>query len=234
MDREGYDGKLLDMLKDENVYKCLKKDPIPGLEWKMNAQLLQLLHRLGELPEGLYCRLRCYSSCTPRIYGLPKVHKPGIPLRPIVSFVTSPTYQLPKHLSYIISRLVGKTSSAVANSGDSVEFVSSQDLGERLLVSFDVVSLFTNVPTSLAIQVGRKYLERDSCLEERTCLSIDSIVSLLEFSLNATYLQFRNNFYKQTQGTAMGSPVSVTVANLVMEDVEQRALSTYVGSRPLF
>ena len=37
---------------------------------------------------------------------------------------------------------------------------------------------------------------------------------------------FRGLVYQQTYGTAMGSPVSVTIANLVMEDVEERALAT--------
>ncbi len=44
--------------------------------------------------------------------------------------------------------------------------------------------------------------------------------------LDATYLANRGEVYQQVYGTAMGSPVSVTVANLVMEDVEQRALTT--------
>ena len=44
-----------------------------------------------------------------------------------------------------------------------------------------------------------------------------------------TFLVYREDFYQQMFGTAlaMGSPVSVTVANLVMEDLEQRALSSY-------
>ena len=41
-----------------------------------------------------------------------------------------------------------------------------------------------------------------------------------------TYLFFRGKFYKQIYGTAMGSPVSVIVANMVMEYVEEKALST--------
>ena len=41
----------------------------------------------------------CPQSCTPLlIYGLPKVHKNGTPMRLVVSFVSSPTYLLGKFL----------------------------------------------------------------------------------------------------------------------------------------
>ena len=68
-------------------------------------------------------------------------HKPDVPLCPIVSFVTTLTYQLSRHLSFILSPLVGKTSSAVRNSKDFADFISTQQLEEEVLVSFDVVSL---------------------------------------------------------------------------------------------
>lgn len=46
------------------------------------------------------------------------------------------------------------------------------------------------------------------------------------------YMAFRAAYYKQVLGTVMGSSVSVTVANLVMENVESRALSSFIP--PLF
>ena len=49
----------------------------------------------------------------------------------------------------------------------------------------------------------------------------------LQICLNATNLTFRGKHYKQIFGTAMGSPVSTVIANLVREDVEKRALSTF-------
>ena len=146
------------------------------------------------------------------IYGLPKVHKPTVPLRPIVSFYTSPTYQLSKHLSYILSPLVGRTQSAVQNSKDFVDFIALQQLNEEVLVSFDVISLFTDIPTDLAIRIACKHLENDDTLEERTNLEVDNIILLLDLCrLNATYLQFQQVYYQQKQGTAMGSPVSVAI-----------------------
>ena len=51
------------------------------------------------------------------------------------------------------------------------------------------------------------------------------IVELLEFVLNTTYFSFEGQIYQQMFGTAMGSPVSPIVANLCMEDLEQRAIA---------
>ena len=44
--------------------------------------------------------------CTPLLYGLLKIHKPDSPLKPIASFIQSPSYQLSKHLARILSPLV--------------------------------------------------------------------------------------------------------------------------------
>ena len=93
-------------------------------------------------------------------------------------------------------------------------------------MSFDVVSLFTCVPVELAVDVAQCRLSCDEHLPDRTSLSVQEIVRLLSFCLSATYLSFRGEHYQKIFGTAMGSPVSVTVANLVMEDVEDRALVT--------
>jgi hypothetical protein len=94
------------------------------------------------------------------------------------------------------------------------------------LVFFDVVSLFTNVPIDLAIDITRRKLRSDPSFQSRTGLGVDKLINLLKFCLGATYLSFRGCVYQQTfSGTAMGSPVAVSVANLVMEDIEDRAWS---------
>ena len=67
----------------------------------------------------------------------------------------------------------------------------------------------------------------DPTLPQRTSLSVDEICSLLNLCLEATYLMCDGQVYQQVHGTAMGSPVSVIVANLVMEDIEDRALSSF-------
>ena len=52
-------------------------------------------------------------------------------------------------------------------------------------------------------------------------------MGLLSQCLDTTFISFRGKVYQQTQGTAMGSPVLVMVANLVMKDIEERALPIF-------
>ena len=61
--------------------------------------------------------------------------------------------------------------------------------------------------------------------------SVEEICTGLRICLQATYLKFRNKFFRQIHGTAMGSPVSVVVTNLVMEYVEERAIDSF-GQQP--
>ena len=78
----------------------------------------------------------------------------------------------------------------------------------------------------IATEVAQRRLSVDVDLKDCTGLSVEEVMKLLEFCLSATFLSFRGGVYQQTFGTAMGSPVSVTIANLVMEVVEERALAT--------
>ena len=62
---------------------------------------------------------------------------------------------------------------------------------------------------------------------EHASLSVNDIIDLLTLCLHTTFLFFTGKVYKQVHRTAIGSPVSVVVANLMMEDVEERALESF-------
>ena len=69
------------------------------------------------------------------MYGLPKIHKPNIPLRPIVSSIGSATYHLAKELSRIVSPLLGKTNSYVKDSGDFVHKIKDIQVDENTILN---------------------------------------------------------------------------------------------------
>ena len=167
VDETEYHAKVDSLLVDRKFYKVLDKDLTSSTERKMNAALLGL-KKNGTIPELLYCRLRSLGGHIPLLYGLPKIHKPGISLRPIVSFVSSPAFALSKHLAEALSPLVDNSSLFVSSSSEFVSFLKLITIPEKYeLVSFDVVSLFTNILIDLALSVVEKRLD-DVDVSDRT------------------------------------------------------------------
>ena len=159
--------------------------------------------------------------CSPKFYGLHKIHKTGTPLRPIVSSRGSVTYGVAKVLSKILKPLVGKSPHHIQSTSDFVNKAKKITFQPReCLTSYDITALFTSVPIEPALKIIRSLLEKDNKLQDRTVISVQCIIDLLGFCLNNTYFSFQNDFYEQVEGTAMGSPVSPIVANLYMEHFE--------------
>ena len=101
------------------------------------------------------------------------------------------------------------------------------------MVSFDVVSLFIKIPVDLAIEVAKKGLRNELFLQKKTSLPVHFLIDLLSFCLNKTFFVYDGTYYQQVFGTAIGSPASAVIANLVMEDFEQRVLASS-PVKPLF
>ena len=110
MDKHTYESKMESMLSDANTYERLKRDPVSSLERQLNSLLMDL-KKQGLISKRLFDQLRSSVGHTPYICGLPKVHKSNVPLCPIVSFYSSPTYRLSKHFCRLLSTLVGNTPS---------------------------------------------------------------------------------------------------------------------------
>ncbi|XP_047457867.1 uncharacterized protein LOC125018165, partial [Mugil cephalus] len=226
-----YQAKMNNLLNDQDTYETLRRDPTNIYKTRI-INYLQQLEKEKVIDRLLYYRLYP-GEATPCIYGLPKIHKEGAPLRPIVSSINSVTYNIAKHLASILSPLVGNTPHHIENSRDFVNKVKDITLDpEETIVSFDVTSLFTCIPTREATDVVRKKLQKDDTLASRTNLTPEQVCVLLDLCLTTTYFQFNGGFYRQKHGCAMGSPVSPIVANLYMEEVETRALDTFAGPTP--
>ena len=85
----------------------------------------------------------------------------------------------------------------------------------EVMVSFDVESLFTNVPIKGAVKAALCKLENDPGLADRTNFTPTQIADL-----------YNGSIYGQKDRAAIGSPVSSVIANLYMEEFEERAIAT--------
>ena len=164
---------------------------------------------------------------SPKFNGLPKIHKPGIPLRPIVSSTGTVTYNTAKELAKILKPLVGISNHHIHNTRDFVEHIKDVRLRQgECIISYDVTALFTSMPIQPILNIIQQRLEKEKDLQQRTSMSIKHIISLLEFFLNSTSFVFQGQYYQQIEGAAMESPLSPIVANIFMENFEKGALET--------
>ena len=91
--------------------------------------------------------------------------------------------------------------------------------------------LFTSIPLQLALQCTETAILQST---DPLPLPTEDIMDLLNLCLMSTYFQYNGKHYKQLHGTAMGSPVFVVVAEIVMQNIEESALSTCPQTIPLW
>lgn len=100
MDKEKYVEKIQFLLSDDNTYQKMDFDPTSRFQAKNNKDILDLFKK-GKVDEKNKNFLVTYNGVSPKVYGLPKLHKKDIPLRPITSSINSSFYNLAKYLNYI-------------------------------------------------------------------------------------------------------------------------------------
>ena len=151
MDKTDYYDKMDALVNDKQTYQVLKRDPTPALQCKLNSKLLDL-KKTDAIDIQRYNRLRCRVPQLPKLYGLPKLHKPNIPMRPIVSFCGSPTYQLSKYLTTVLKPLTDESRHKLQSTENFIDAIKTVQVPDDYrLVSFDVKSLFTSIPLQLAL-----------------------------------------------------------------------------------
>ena len=150
------------------------------------------------------------------MYGSAKVHKivtDGLPsFRPILSAIGTPTYKLATFLVPILEPLT-TNEYTIKDSFTFAEELQSFD-SKLVMASFDIESLFTNIPLQETIDLCVENLFQDRTHVDN--LSKDSFRELLTRTMSESLILFDQQFYKQHDGVAMGSPLGPTLANVFL------------------
>ena len=118
-----YKTKCQDLVNDKRTYKQLKKDPTNSYRTKL-INLLKELKNSGAITQEQYYKVYPTATEPPKFYGLPKVHKPPCPLKPIVACRGSIMYVTARWVADILAPMVGKTPHHLQNSADLVNTLS--------------------------------------------------------------------------------------------------------------
>jgi hypothetical protein len=118
MNKMDYNTKMKEHLTTSGIYNNISNNPI----YKVTKEVKKVITDYN-LDEMINKRLTPCFLITPIIYGLPNIHKEGVPLRPIVDTIGSPTYELTKYVENILGPLVENTDFYIKDSSDFVNLI---------------------------------------------------------------------------------------------------------------
>ena len=145
MNKNDYIHQATLMLADKKIYEPLKKDLTNITHNKIN-NLIKLWKDKNYISINITNSLKSRNPLPARFYGLPKIHKPNHPLRPIVSFCGTATYNLASFYNTIIVNKIIRPTSRIKISFDFIEKIKNIQVPLNYnFISLDAVSLFTNV-----------------------------------------------------------------------------------------
>ena len=190
MNKDDYIMKSEELL-NTTTYKKITEDPTSRQKTRL-ISIFKNIKAEGELNEENYRKMYPTGAVSPKYYGLPKIHRPGMPLRPIISTTGTVTYNTAKELAKILKPLVGLSSHHVHNTRDFIDHIKDVRLRQgECIISYDVTALFTSVPIQPVLNIIQQKLATDQDLQNRTSMSIKHIINLLEFVSTAPVLFYR-------------------------------------------
>ena len=224
LNKSDYHAKMDGILSD-----CTKFSPV-NQEWfktiiksedKVNRFLSSSLQS-GNIDKSTYDNLRISSSRPGVLFGLPKVHKQGVPLRPILSSIGTSGYSIAKFLVPYLDPLTTNEFTVKDSFHFAREISQLSGSDNLVMASFDIKSLFTNIPLEETIDIVANYLYSNNM--SFLSFSIDQFKKFLRLAVKDTLFQFNDKLYRQIDGVAMGSPLGPTLANIFLSFHEKQWL----------
>ena len=169
-----------------------------------------------------YNKLHPSGSGPGKLYGMCKVHKEDYPMRPVVSMIGTAEYELAKYLDTWIKPYIPSTY-MLSSTQDFLARIKEVPIEQGdYCVSFDVQSLFTNIPLEEAIKIIANYIFSD---ESRILIPMSKLIftRLLRLATQGMFL-YKNILYQQIDGVSMGNCLAPTVANFFLAYLEVEKL----------
>ena len=149
-------------------------------------------------------------------------------LRPIVSSIGTFNYDLARFLCDLLSPVVRDDYSCK----DTFSFVSrikNENLSGKFLVSYDVTSLFTNIPLQETIAINLIFNHNPNLN-----ITKKELKKLFLFTTSQIHFLFNGKFYNEIDRAAMGSLLAPVLANIFMGFYKSKWLNEYNLNKPKF
>ena len=162
-------------------------------------------------------------------------------MRPIISSLKGPSIGVSRFLDRLLRPLYDRVA-------QHTTFINGIDLLRQLgnyrdrgclcpstqLITFDVTDLYTMIPRDGALDVLGRFLLHNSVQGKIGNLSVDTILKLARLVLDTNYFVYDQKYYRQIKGGAMGSPFTMTLANVYMFEWEKSLVESQFEQGELY
>ena len=230
MEKDVYKQQLDIIVNDTSKFHKLQKDPTEDLKKKLNglidmynnsSQTNKFKKLIGHFQPGY-------------IYGNPKIHKSRTnpPIRPIISQIGTPTYDIAKTINTILKPYCPSKYS-INSTKEFIDIVHAINT-PGLITSLDVESLFTNVPVIPTINIILQYAYHDPHVAPPSIPEHIMRELLTVCTTETPFKHINGDVYQQIDGVSMGSPLGPLFAEFYMSSIESKVLPSLPEERRPF
>jgi hypothetical protein len=165
----------------------------------------------------------------------------GIPLRPIIAGIYAPATLISKFLNNLLAPIYLKVAR-------TTKFIHSIDVVQQLetyvnngyfksttkFITTDVKNLYTMIPREGAILALIRFLQKHAINAKIGPLSIDTILRMARLVLDTNCFAYKDKYYQQIHGGAMGSAFTQVLANIYMLEWEQNLIQHQLQHREIY
>lgn len=228
LEKTEYKEKIEEYIKD-NKLTVLQKSPVPQFDKKVRELVSNSTLFSSDFEKRLHIEMNPHP---PLLYGLPKIHKTPLKIRPVVSYIGTPVYKIAQKASKIFKSTTGfKAERSISNTLELVNKIKNIHVPSGAkLISFDVVKLFNRIPPYDVMQIAENLILK-STIENTKKLEL---INMIELCLDHNYLQYNNKIYSDSNGIPIGSPLSPLMAEIFLAHIEDKIFAHPASSKILY
>jgi hypothetical protein len=210
LQKQMYDQYIQDFLNLNN-FVPLPQDPTEHFHKKIQTVVKQCNNVIHKQK----CKYYNVNPEPPNIRALIKLHKDPIVIRPIINWTHAPAYHLASRVAFFLKHTLNLPNTFnVTNTTDLISDLNKIKLNQdSRLCSFDVVNMYTNVPTDTISSIITEILGK---LNMQTQIT-RKIILIINTVLEQNCFKFDNRFYQQTTGLLMGAPTSSILSEVILQ-----------------
>jgi hypothetical protein len=221
LSQDQYKREAERQLGNTQHYKKLDNDTTNQIRANIK-QVTEKYMRKGLLTKKAFNLINTPDTKPARFYTLPKIHKSitDPPGRPIMSANGHPTEKLSEYIDMHLNPYLKEITSYVKDTNDFISICRDIKLetNERL-VTFDVASLYTNIPHKEATEAIKEFMTPRVGEDKANMLATLSMLVL-----QGNIFEFNDELYIQISGSAMGTKFAPSMACIFAHLLETKCL----------